>query len=124
MKYDNYLETIAERFRSFLGEIATEHNFEHGPEFEIAICKTFRRALPSKYGVCRGYLVDANGSKVGDDIITYDHERFPSLRMIGSNDFSQKQHIPIEAAYAYIEAKNSLTFNGKDATFRKAVKQV
>lgn len=124
MKYDNYLETIAQRFNAYLDEIAAEHNFEHGPEFEIAICKTFRRALPSKYGVCRGYLVDADGRKAGDDIIIYNHERFPSLRIIGNEDFSQKQHIPIEAAYAYIEAKNSLTLAGERATLPKAVKQV
>jgi len=68
MKYDNYLQTIAERFKTYLSEIATEHNFDHGSEFEIAICKTFRRALPSKYGVCCGYLVDADGNVAGDDI--------------------------------------------------------
>ena len=124
MKYDNYLETIAQRFKAYLGEIATEHNFEHGPEFEIAICKTLSRALPSKYGVCRGYLIAADGRKVGDDIVIYNHERFPSLRMIDNENFAQREYIPIEAAYAYIEAKNSLTLSGDNGTFDRAIIQV
>ncbi|MCH8823392.1 MAG: hypothetical protein IH984_07775 [Planctomycetes bacterium] len=124
MKYDNYIKTIADRFTTYLDEIATEHNFEHGPEFEIAICKTLRRALPSKYGVCRGYLVAADGDKAGDDIIIYNRERFPTLRMIDNEAFAQRENIPIDAAYAYIEAKNTLILSGKKETFDTAIKQV
>lgn len=122
--FDNYVQTVGKRFTSYLDEIAIEHNFEHGPEFEIAFCKTLRRALPSKFGVCRGYLVTADGRKAGDDIIIYNHERFPSLRMIDNEGFAQKEKIPIEAAYAYIEAKNSLIVSGKNETFDTAVEQV
>lgn len=124
MKYGNYLQNIADRFDTYLREIAAEHNFEHGPEFEIAICKTLRRALPAKYGVCRGYLVAADSDEVGDDIIIYNHDRFPSLRMIDNEAFAQRERIPIEAAYAYIEAKNSLTLSGDRGTFDKAIMQV
>ena len=74
--------------------------------------------------MCRGYLVSAASDKVGDDIIIYDHERFPTLRSIDNEGFAQKELIPIEAAYAYIEAKNSLVLSGKDETFDKAIKQV
>lgn len=124
MKYDNYIQKIANRFKTFLDQIETEHNFEHGPEFEIAICKTLSRVLPSKYGVCRGYLVANDGRKAGDDIIIYNHDRFPTLRLIDNEAFAQKEQIPIEAAYAYIEAKNSLVLSGKDENFEKAIKQV
>ena len=90
MIFKNYVETVAKRFTKYLDEIAVEHNFEHGPEFEIAICKTLHRALPSKYGVCRGYLVTADDC-VGNDIIIYNHERFPLLRMIDNEAISSRQ---------------------------------
>ena len=83
MMYDGFVATIGKQFSAYLRQIATEHNFEHGPEFEIAICKTLRLALPSKYGVCRGYIVAPNGDKAGDDIIIYNHERFPSASADG-----------------------------------------
>ena len=127
MKYNKYLEEVATKFNTHLREIAVEHNFEHGDEFEIAICKTLDRALPSRYAVCRGYLVDIDSDDVGDDIIIYDHERFPALRLVDDAGWTQLQRIPIEAAYAYIEAKNSLTLTdvgSTKATFPKAVKQV
>ena len=124
MKYDNYLQTVAERFESHLSAIAAVHNFDYGPEFEIALCKTLRLALPAKYGVCRGYLVDIDGNKEGDDIIIYDHDRFPSLRMLGDEGFANRERIPIEAAYAYIEAKHRLTFDGDEPTYPKALDQV
>ena len=46
MKYNKYLEEVETKFNTHLREIAVEHNFEHGDEFEIAICKTLDRALP------------------------------------------------------------------------------
>lgn len=124
MKYRDYTRTISERFSAFLDEIAAEHNFEIGSEFEIALCKTLRRALPSKYGICRGYVVAADGTSAGDDIIIYDHERFPNLRVLEDTGFTQKEYVPIEAAYAYLEAKNSLTLDGDKSTLAKALEQV
>jgi hypothetical protein len=78
--YDGYVEKLNKRFEEALSEIEANHNFELGDEFEVALCKVLRRALPQKYGICRGYLVDADGTSAGDDIIIYDRARHPRLR--------------------------------------------
>lgn len=44
--------------------------------------------------------------------------------MLGEN-FSQKEKVPVEAIYCYIEAKHNLELdNDEDATFRKALRQL
>ena len=123
--YDNYVRDVSERFEQALARIKTEHNFEYGPEFEIAICKTLRAVLPQKYGICRGYVVSALGEKAGDDILIYDRMRFPTLRALETDDFASKEQVPIEAVYTYIEAKHSICIEGDGATsFQKALTQV
>src|SRR6266496_3746 len=107
MAYGNYIQTISSKFNELISEISAEHNFEYGPEFEIALCKVLRILLPLKYGVCRGYATSFDGKVAGDDIIIFDQERFPTLRLLEDNTFAQKQHIPIEAIYVYIEAKHT-----------------
>ena len=47
-----------------------------------------------------------------DDIIIYERNRFPLLRLINESDFCRKQQVPVESVYAYIEAKHSLTLEG------------
>ena len=49
-KYDNFIETVAARFNANLEEMAAVHNFAIGGEYEIAICKTLRVALPERFG--------------------------------------------------------------------------
>ena len=110
--YDDYVVTLANRFTEALQEIDAEYNFDLGPEFEVAICKVLRRALPQKYGICRGFVVDVKGECAGDDIIIYDRARFPTLRLLKDEDYSRKERIPIEAVYAYIEAKTTLEIEG------------
>jgi len=123
--YDNYVRDVSARFEQALARIKTEHNFEYGPEFEIAICKTLRDILPQKYGICRGYVVSMLGEKAGDDIIIYDRMRFPTLRALEEDDYSSKEQVPIEAVYAYIEAKHSICIEGDGGTsFQKALTQV
>jgi hypothetical protein len=124
MKYNDYIKTISQRFKARLDEIATYYNFDLGDEFEIAICKILRVILPEKFGICRGHLVTAEGDQAGDDIIIYNRERFPTLRLLDGDGFTQKEHVPIEAVYAYIEAKHSLIITGKDENFAKAIDQV
>ena len=69
----------------------------------MSVCKFLRRFLPLKYGICRGFVVDRHGNT---DIITYDQELYPTLRFLDSdNQFAQKEQIPVEVVYAYIEAK-------------------
>jgi hypothetical protein len=123
--YRNYVETLSKRFQSNLNEIEVEHNFDFGPEFEIAICKTLRSALPDKYGIARGYVVNAEGESAGDDIVIFEQSRFPTLDLRGTGSYENKEFIPIEAAYAYIEAKHSLHLEGEGGqSLKRAVDQV
>jgi len=123
--YGGYVTTLAERFDEALREIQVGYNFEYGSEFEIAICQTLRRALPHKYGICRGFVVDASGEIAGDDIIIYDRARFPTLRLLTDEDYSRKERIPIEAIYAYIEAKHTIDIEGDgDSSLRHSSEQV
>jgi hypothetical protein len=123
--YRNYVETLSKRFQANLNSIEVGHNFDYGPEFEIAICKTLRSALPDKYGIARGYVVNAEGDIAGDDIVIFEQSRFPTLALRGTGSYANKEFIPIEAAYAYIEAKHTLHLEGEgDQSLKRAVDQV
>lgn len=118
--YDNYALDLSKKFLSRLEDIKADYNFDLGDEFEIAICEILRNFLPTKYGICRGFVVDINGKKQGDDIIIYDQLNFPTLNTNTKSDFSRKENIPIEAVYAYIEAKHTLT----KASLEKSIYQI
>jgi hypothetical protein len=123
--YNDYVRDVSNRFSAELDRIKTVHNFELGDEFETAICKLLRRVLPQKYGVCRGFVVSEYGDTAGDDIIIYDRMRFPTLRSLDAEEASLKEHVPIEAVYAYIEAKHSLCVKGDGrSSFQHALNQV
>lgn len=107
--YNNYVIDLNNKFQRRLDDIAADHNFDYGNEFEIAVCEVLREFLPLKYGICRGHVVSFDGNKTGDDIIIYDQERFPTLRLNRRDNFSRKENIPIEAVYAYFEAKHTIT---------------
>ena len=112
---------ISEAFDRCLDGMSVVYNFEYGEEFEIAVCETLRRILPRRYGVSRGFVVGKNGDTAGDDIIIYDADSFPSLRFNGNReDLALKGRIPVDAVYAYIEAKHTLT----PKTLSKAILQV
>lgn len=108
MKTYNFVDIISKKCNSIFDEISVTYSFDNGDEFEIALCKLLRIILPNKFGIVRGFIIDKYGNKAGDDIIIYDQERFPTLRLLESNNFSNKSEIPFEAVYAYIEAKNTL----------------
>ncbi|HEX2871439.1 MAG TPA: DUF6602 domain-containing protein [Polyangiaceae bacterium] len=91
----------------------SEHNFELGTEFESVLVEFLKRVLPSRFGVCRGYVVTRDGAKAGDDIIVYDQARFPTLRVL-QKDSGRKEYVPAEAVIAYIEAKHTLQVQGTD----------
>jgi len=114
--YSNYVAKLAERFDKALSEIEVVHSFDYGPEFEVAICKVLRRILPQKFGVCRGFIVDASGEPAGDDIIIFDRIRFPTLRALDQEDYAIKEHVPVDAVYAYLEAKHTLDLEGSGNT--------
>jgi len=125
MAYLDFLSNINGKFNALLNEISAIHNFEYGDEFELALCKALRAILPSKYGICRGYVVSKDGAHAGDDIIIYDQDRFPTLRLLADDKFPSKQQIPIEAVYAYIEAKHTLYLEGTGGqSLTKAINQI
>ena len=95
------------------------------PEFEVVLCEILRGALPHKYGICRGFALTAEGAAAGDDIIVFAQDRFPTLKLRRPEDYSRKEQIPIEAAYAYIEAKHTLVLEGNGpGSLAKACLQV
>lgn len=128
--YMNYVKTLSQRFEASVSYVQHVYGFDAGDEFEVAICKTLRTALPIRFGICRGHVVTRDGDEAGDDIIIYDRMLFPTLRLLPDEDYSRKEWIPIEAVYAYIEAKHTLNLedapdpNGKKSTLRHACKQV
>ena len=120
MLFGNHVINLSKKIEEAFENIEAEFNFDNGPEFEVALCKILRSYLPNKYGICRGFVINSEGIKRGDDIIIFDQERFPTLRLLPKSDFSIKEQIPIEAVYAYIEAKHTLT----KESFAKSVKQI
>jgi hypothetical protein len=124
--YNSYIRILSEKFNRRLEDISGTYGFEYGIEFELAICEILRSFLPLKYGICRGFVVTESGEMAGDDIIIYDQERFPTLRMNDKENFSRKEQIPIEAVYAYIEAKHTLILGKSDSksSINNAVSQV
>ena len=120
MLFDNYIVNLSEKIEKKFQDIKVVYNFDNGPEFEVALCKILRSFLPNKFGICRGFAVSSDGTTKGDDIIIFDQERFPTLRLLPKEDYSIKEQIPIEAIYAYIEAKHTLT----EESFAKSVKQI
>ncbi|RZL61700.1 MAG: hypothetical protein EOO93_12500 [Pedobacter sp.] len=124
--YNNYIKTLSDKVDRRLEDIFGTFGFDYGIEFELAICDILRSFLPSKYGVCRGFVVSESGDSAGDDIIIYDHERFPTLRINDKENYSRKEQIPIEAVYAYIEAKHTIILgdSSSNSSINKAVSQV
>ncbi|KAA3656345.1 MAG: hypothetical protein DWQ04_31385 [Chloroflexi bacterium] len=123
--YKDYVSTLSKRLEAALSTIETEHNFEFGSEFEIALCQTLRMALAERFGISRGYVVDMLGEARGDDIVIYEQARFPTLAMRERNNFSRKEFVPLEATYSYIEAKHTINLEGNDPqSLLKACEQV
>jgi hypothetical protein len=125
MMYKNFLKTVARRFEQIFSEISAEYNFDYGREFEIALCRALRTILPQRYGVCLGHVVSKDNQSAGDDIIVYNRETFPSLRLLPQDRYDRKNHIPIEAVCAYIEAKYTIYIKGTGRqSLSKALSQV
>jgi hypothetical protein len=118
--YNDYLKRISDVIESSYKSILAIHNFDHGSDFEIVICKLLKLLLPEKYSICRGHIIPKKGTPTNcDDIVIYDATSFIKVRPI-ENDLSAKQHIPAEAVYAYIEAKHTLNLDALE----KALKQI
>lgn len=119
MLYNDYLKKLSERFERKLLDMESVYNFDKGPEFEFAICDILRAFLPLQYGVCRGFVVSSTGETAGDDIIIYDQSKFPTLRLTEKSSFARKEMIPVEAVYAYIEAKHTLNKETLQVAFKQ-----
>jgi len=123
--YKGLIPTLAKEFLASVESIRAEHGFDLGPEFEIILCKLLRKLLPSRYGICRGYLTNSKGEVAGDDIVIFDQIRFPTIALRQDEDFSRKDYVPIEAACCYIEAKYTINIIGDDGqSLSKAISQV
>lgn len=114
MDYGGWLKQLSGAFQRRFDEIEAVHNFDYGPEFEIAIAETLQRLVPSRIGICRGFVVSKDGHCQGDDIILFDQHKFPALRFLSDN-LRTKQKVPAEAVLAYIEAKHSLFLDESDS---------
>lgn len=126
MMYRDYIRTLSRRFASEFSEIQGIYNFDYGSEFELALCYLLRQILPKHYGVCRGHVVTRDGETAGDDIIVYDSFHFPTLTLRRADEFGRKEHIPIEAVLAYVEAKHTIVVEGnsdESGTLAQAVSQ-
>jgi hypothetical protein len=124
VKYKNYIKYLSEKFLRRLDDVNAVYGYEYGNEFEIALCEILREFLPQKYGICRGFVVSETGDIAGDDIIIYDQFLFPTLKL--RNSIARKEMIPIEAVYAYIEAKNAIEISDIKSrqSINKALDQV
>lgn len=122
MIYRGYLKNLARAIEYRFNQISTHYNFDNGGEFEIAICHLLRDILPQKYGICRGFVVGLDDNAAGDDIIIYDKVRFPTLRLFSQETYDVKQDIPVEAVYAYIEAKHTLHIDGDPSDGQSVLK--
>jgi hypothetical protein len=121
--YNGLVNRIADEFDRAMSAIEADHNFDLGPEFEVALCKTIRRILPHRFGICRGFVVSADGATAGDDIVIYDRALFPTARFLEDN-LAQKEQVPVEAVAAYIEAKHTLQLQGEgDSSLDHALAQ-
>ena len=122
--YRDFLGKLTRQFEAALVAIDAVHSLTLGSEFEIALCEILRRILPDRFGVCRGFAVSATGEVAGDDIIVFDRSNFPTIRMLGADNFARLEQVPIEAIYAYIEVKHTLELEGDgDSSIEHAVDQ-
>lgn len=123
--YADYVERVAKLFDAELDTIEAVHNMELGVEFEIVLCNVLRQVLPTRFGIARGFVVNEHDEEAGDDIIIFEQTTFPTVGL--RSDYLRKEKIPIEAVYAYIEAKHALHLQGGSndrQRLQKAIAQV
>ena len=119
--YGGFIERLSRKVSARLLDIEAVFNFDLGGEYEVAMCHLLEDVLPSKFGVCRGFVVAEDGELAGDDIIIYDKLLSPTLRASAGLQYAVKEQIPVDAVYAYIECKHSIE---DEQVFNKAINQV
>ena len=107
--------------RKMVGEFsaireALDHGGTLGDETELAWRDFIGRLLPTRYQVCDGFVVDAQGLRSDEiDIIVFDRHYSPPLFQAGN-----VQYVPAEAVYAVFEVKQKIDRN----TLRQACAKV
>lgn len=123
--YNGLVDRMAKSFDSAFSAIEAVYNTEYGTEFEVALCRAIGRLLPSRFSICRGFVVTRDGQTGGDDIIIYERHLFPTARFLLDDDFSLKEQVPVEAVAAYIEAKHTFDLvDDSDSSLSKALRQI
>lgn len=125
--YKDFAGRLSKRVLARLSLIEAQFNFDYGDEYEVALCEVLADILPARYGVCRGSLVTFDGKEAGDDLIIFDRLAYPTLRSSITPNYSIKEQVPVEAAYAYIECKHRVELAadlGTSKSLAKAVEQV
>ena len=83
---------------------AVDHGGTLGDETELAWRDFLARALPNRYRVGDGFVVDADGRRSDQtDVIVFDRQYSPPLFMAGN-----VQYVPAEAVYAVFEVKQRI----------------
>lgn len=119
--YNGFVDRLSRKIEARLTDIEAVYNFDLGEEFEVAVCHLLSEILPSRFGICRGFVVTQGGEVAGDDLIVFDRSLYPTLRSAHSNNFAIKDQVPVEAVYAYIECKHTID---RAETLVKAIDQV
>ena len=83
---------------------AVDHGVTLGDETEILWRDFIEELLPSRYQVCDGFVVDADGRRSDQiDVIVFDRHYSPPLFQAGN-----VQYVPAESVYAVFEVKQRI----------------
>lgn len=111
------LEAVSRRLRArvdWSGHYA--HPSGVGDERELALVEALQGLFPSRFGMTRGKIVDANGtlSKELDLIVFENSEVFTAMTVAG------RRVIPVESVYGVVEVKSKLD----KANYKKALAEL
>ena|GEM_PF-994085 len=97
-------------------------NYDSGIGVEDIMRDELRELLPTRYSVRAGVIDDCKGRTAGDfEIIIANDVWFTPVKA-GATKESRRFHFPIEAVYAVLEVKQTLTYNTLDEAMGKLVK--
>ncbi|MCH7812321.1 MAG: hypothetical protein IH958_06790 [Chloroflexi bacterium] len=89
------------------GRSAGSHPVAIGDDSELNWRGMLRSILPARYGVSKGFAVDADGRRSQQiDVLIHDRFYSPTLLDIGDHVF-----VPAEAVYAVLEVKQEMTLD-------------
>lgn len=97
------------------------HAYDSGPGLEDVVRQELRKLLPKRYEVTSGVLDDASGATAGDCDVLIANFIWASPVKPGATELSKRTHIPIEAVYAVLEIKQTLSYKRLDEAMAKLV---